>query len=112
MPYRKPLKSRAGEQVQYDSGDYPGCQAEIVRAAQWQDFPRRQAAARAQGRYIGIGLAHGMKGTGRGPFEFANVRVSPTGQIRFQPALRRWARDFVPRSRKSVPTHSVCARKM
>jgi carbon-monoxide dehydrogenase large subunit len=81
MPYLKPLKSRAGEQVQYDSGDYPGCQAEIVRAAQWQDFPRRQAAARAQGRYIGIGLAHGMKGTGRGPFEFGNVRVSPTGQI-------------------------------
>ena len=81
MPYPKPLKSRAGEQVQYDSGDYPGCQAEIVRAAQWQDFPRRQAAARAQGRYIGIGLAHGMKGTGRGPFEFGNVRVSPTGQI-------------------------------
>jgi carbon-monoxide dehydrogenase large subunit len=81
MPYLKPLKSRAGEQVQYDSGDYPGCQAEIVRAAQWQDFPRRQAAARAQGRYIGIGLAHGMKGTGRGPFEFGNVSVSPTGQI-------------------------------
>jgi aerobic carbon-monoxide dehydrogenase large subunit len=81
MPYLKPLKSRAGEQVQYDSGDYPGCQAEIVRAAQWQEFPPRQAAARAQGRYIGIGLAHGMKGTGRGPFEFGNVRISPTGQI-------------------------------
>ena len=81
MPYLKPLKSRAGEQVQYDSGDYPGCQAELIRAAQWQDFPRRQAAARADGRYIGIGLAHGMKGTGRGPFEFGNVRVSPTGQI-------------------------------
>jgi carbon-monoxide dehydrogenase large subunit len=81
MPYLKPLKSRAGEQVQYDSGDYPGCQAEVLRAAQWSDFPRRQATARAQGRYIGIGLAHGIKGTGRGPFEFANVRVSPTGQI-------------------------------
>jgi aerobic carbon-monoxide dehydrogenase large subunit len=81
MPYLKPLKSRAGEQVQYDSGDYPGCQAEVLSAAQWSDFPRRQAVARAQGRYIGIGLAHGMKGTGRGPFEFANVRVSPSGQI-------------------------------
>jgi aerobic carbon-monoxide dehydrogenase large subunit len=81
MPYLKPLKSRGGEQMQYDSGDYPGCQAEIVRAAQWRDFPQRQAAARAQGRYIGIGLAHGIKGTGRGPFEFGNVRVSPTGQI-------------------------------
>jgi len=81
MPYLKPLKARSGEQVQYDSGDYPGCQAEILRAAAWDDFPRRQAQARAQGRYIGIGLAHGIKGTGRGPFEFGNVRVSPTGRI-------------------------------
>ena len=81
MPYLKPLKSRSGEQVQYDSGDYPGCQAEILSAAGWDDFPRRQAEARTRGRYIGIGLAHGIKGTGRGPFEFGNVRVSPTGHI-------------------------------
>ncbi len=81
MPYLKPLKARSGEQVQYDSGDYPGCQAEILEAAAWDDFPRRQSEARAQGRYIGIGLAHGIKGTGRGPFEFGNVRVSPTGKI-------------------------------
>jgi len=81
MPYLKPLKSRAGERMQYDSGDYPACQADILRAAGWDDFPRRQAAARAQRRYIGIGLAHGIKGTGRGPFEFGNVRVSPTGRI-------------------------------
>jgi len=81
MPYLKPLKARSGEQVQYDSGDYPGCQAEILRAAGWSDFPRRQAEARTQGRFIGIGLAHGIKGTGRGPFEFGNVRVSPTGHI-------------------------------
>ncbi|HUD88805.1 MAG TPA: xanthine dehydrogenase family protein molybdopterin-binding subunit [Xanthobacteraceae bacterium] len=81
MPYLKPLKARSGEQVQYDSGDYPGCQAEILRAAGWDDFPRRQAAARQQGRYLGIGLAHGIKGTGRGPFEFGGVKVSPTGRI-------------------------------
>jgi aerobic carbon-monoxide dehydrogenase large subunit len=81
MPYLKPLKARSGEQMQYDSGDYPGCQAELLRAANWDDFPRRQADARAAGRYIGIGLAHGIKGTGRGPFEFGNVRVSPTGHI-------------------------------
>jgi aerobic carbon-monoxide dehydrogenase large subunit len=81
MPYLKPLKTRAGEQVQYDSGDYPGCQAEILTAMRWDDFPRRQAVARAQGRYLGMGLAHGVKGTGRGPFEFGGVRVSPTGGI-------------------------------
>ncbi len=81
MPYLKPLKTRAGEQVRYDSGDYPACQAELLEATGWNDFPRRQAAARAQNRYVGIGLAHGIKGTGRGPFEFGNVRVSPTGRI-------------------------------
>ena len=81
MPYLKPLKTRAGESVQYDSGDYPACQAEILQHAGWRDFPRRQAAAREEGRYLGIGLAHGLKGTGRGPFEFGGVRVSPTGQI-------------------------------
>ena len=81
MPYQKPLKTRAGETVQYDSGDYPGCQAEILRHAGWDDFPRRQAQARAQGRHLGIGIAHGVKGTGRGPFEFGGVRVSSTGQI-------------------------------
>ena len=81
MPYLKPYRARSGEQVQFDSGDYPGCQADILRAAAWDDFPRRQKEAREQGRYIGIGLAHGIKGTGRGPFEFGNVRVSPTGHI-------------------------------
>ncbi len=81
MPYLKPLKTRAGETVQYDSGDYPGCQVEILRQASWDDFPHRQAAARAKGRYVGIGIAHGVKGTGRGPFEFGGVRVSPTGHI-------------------------------
>jgi len=81
MPYVKPLKTRAGETVQYDSGDYPGCQAEILRHAGWTEFARRQAAARNDGRYIGIGIAHGVKGTGRGPFEFGGVKVSPTGQI-------------------------------
>ena len=81
MPYVKPLKTRAGETVQYDSGDYPGCQDEVLRYAGWDAFPRRQAAARQQGRHIGIGMAHGLKGTGRGPFEFGGVRISPTGHI-------------------------------
>ena len=30
MPYIKPLKARSGAPVQYDSGDYPGCQADIL----------------------------------------------------------------------------------
>jgi aerobic carbon-monoxide dehydrogenase large subunit len=81
MPYTKPLKARSGASMQYDSGDYPVCQAEVLRTAGWHDFPQRQAAARQQGRYIGIGIANGIKGTGRGPFESGLVRVSNTGRV-------------------------------
>ena len=81
MPYTKPLKARSGAVMQYDSGDYPACQREVLEAAGWNDFPRRQAAARKERRYLGIGLAHGIKGTGRGPFESGLVRVSNTGRV-------------------------------
>jgi carbon-monoxide dehydrogenase large subunit len=81
MPYTKPLKARSGAAMQYDSGDYPASQAAVLKAAGWDDFPARQASARQQGRYLGIGLAHGIKGTGRGPFESGIVRVANTGKV-------------------------------
>jgi len=81
MPYTKPLKTRAGAEVVYDSGDYPASQAAIVAAIEWDGFAARQQAARAHNRLIGIGLAHAMKGTGRGPFESGVVRISPSGRI-------------------------------
>ncbi len=81
MPYLKPLKTRAGETIVYDSGNYPAAQEAVLSAIDWAGFPARQAKARAEGRLIGIGLAHAMKGTGRGPFESGVVRVSPTGRI-------------------------------
>jgi carbon-monoxide dehydrogenase large subunit len=81
MPYTKPLKARSGASMRYDSGDYPSCQAEVLAAAGWNDFAQRQAQARREHRYIGIGLAHGIKGTGRGPFESGMVRISNTGRV-------------------------------
>jgi carbon-monoxide dehydrogenase large subunit len=81
MPYESPLKARSGAPILYDSGDYPATQAEMLARAQWGDFPHRQKQARKGHRYIGIGLAHGLKGTGRGPFEMALVRVSGTGRV-------------------------------
>ena len=81
MPYEKPLKARSGLGITYDSGDYPACQAQLLAAAGWDEFPQRQAQARAQGRYIGIGLSHGVKGTGRGPFESGLVRIASNGKV-------------------------------
>lgn len=81
MPYVKQLKARSGVAMIYDSGDYIASQAETLAAAGWEDFPARQKAALAEGRYIGIGLANAVKGTGRGPFESGTVRVSQNGKI-------------------------------
>ena len=81
MPYQKPIKARSGVTIQYDSGDYPACQAEALAAIGWDDFRTRQETARKAGRHLGIGLSHGVKGTGRGPFESGLVRISRTGKI-------------------------------
>src|SRR5262249_1172458 len=32
MPYQLPLKERSGAAIEYDSGDYPACQAEMLKA--------------------------------------------------------------------------------
>jgi carbon-monoxide dehydrogenase large subunit len=81
MPYPLPLKNRAGVGVVYDSGDYPTCQTKALEAAGYAGFRERQARARAQGRYLGIGIAAAVKGTGRGPYESGAVRVVPTGKV-------------------------------
>jgi len=81
MPYEKGLVTRGGIPVVLDTGDYPACQADAIERAGWTDFPRRQSEALAEGRYIGIGLANYVEGTGRGPFEQVNVRIAPTGLI-------------------------------
>ncbi|MHA1108317.1 MAG: xanthine dehydrogenase family protein molybdopterin-binding subunit, partial [Alphaproteobacteria bacterium] len=81
MPYRKPLKTRAGVNITYDSGDFPKAQKMAMEAAGWADFPARQKAAREAGRYLGIGQSFGVKGTGRGPFEMATVRIGTSGKV-------------------------------
>ncbi len=81
IPYTKSIKTRAGVTAVIDSGDYQACQTKALAAAGYADFPARQAAARKQGRYLGIGLAHSVKPAGRSPFESARVRVSPSGHV-------------------------------
>ena len=81
MPYTRPLKTRGGLAVVLDSGDYPKSQEDSLARAGWDQFPARQLAARADGRYIGIGLANFVKGTGRGPFEQVTVRIGTSGRV-------------------------------
>jgi carbon-monoxide dehydrogenase large subunit len=81
LPYVKPLKQRSGKPITLDTGDYLRSQETALQAIDYAGFAARKAQARAQGRYIGIGLANAVKGTGRGPFESASVRISATGHI-------------------------------
>jgi carbon-monoxide dehydrogenase large subunit len=81
MPYNVGIIFRDGRPVTYDSGDYPACQAGALEAADYVGFPRRQQDARAQGRYLGIGMSNAVEGTGLGPYESATVRVATNGRI-------------------------------
>jgi len=81
MPYSVGFIYRDGKPVRYDSGDYPQCQAKALAAARYESFAARKAAARAQGRFIGIGMGNYVEGTGLGPFEGATVRVQQNGRV-------------------------------
>ena len=81
IPYATPLKTRAGSGITLDSGDFPACQQLAMDAIDCAGFAKRQARARVEGRYLGIGIGNGMKGTGRGPFESGIVRIGRSGRI-------------------------------
>jgi carbon-monoxide dehydrogenase large subunit len=81
MPYRVGIIFRDGRPVTYDSGDYPTCQRKALEAADYEGFAGRQAQARAQGRYIGLGIANAVEATGLGPYESATARVSTSGKL-------------------------------
>lgn len=82
MPYRTGLLDRSGQPQVYDSGDYPQL---LGRAVENLDLPRfraEQEQARAEGRFLGVGVAMYIEATGLGPFETASVTVMPSGRVR------------------------------
>ena len=81
MPYAVGLTFRDGKPLIYDSGDYPRAQTEALRLGGYAGFAARKAAARAEGRFLGIGIANYVEGTGLGPYEGVTVRVLPNGKV-------------------------------
>lgn len=57
----------------YDSGDYPACLALAEKAAAERGWAERQAAAKAEGRSLGIGYAFHIEQTGAGPSRVLNM---------------------------------------
>lgn len=81
FPWDVGLTFQDGAPTKYDSGNYP---AGLEMAEQMIDLPSFravQAAAREEGRYLGIGFAAYVEGTGIGPYEGAHVRVEPSGKV-------------------------------
>lgn len=81
--------------VAYDSGDYEPAFDRALEMAGYGEFRKEQEAARAEGRYLGIGLSTYVEICGGAPshvavtlgaraglWESATVRVNPTGTVR------------------------------
>ncbi len=81
FPHDVGLIFQDGGPTTYDSGNYPEVQARALKMIGWDTFRQMQADARAQGRYLGIGLANYVEGTGIGPYEGAQVRVDVRGHV-------------------------------
>src|SRR5215216_3292949 len=81
MPYSVGLVFRDGKPLVYVGGDFPRGQATALALSGYEDFRERQAKARGEERYIGIGIANYVEGTGLGPFEGVTVRVLPNGKV-------------------------------
>ncbi len=81
MPYKTPMKARSSSAIVYESGDFPGCLELALKSADYTGFAARRSQARAEGKLLGFGIAAGLKGTGRGPFESAIVRIGRSGRV-------------------------------
>jgi carbon-monoxide dehydrogenase large subunit len=81
MPYDHGLIFQDGRPLVYDSGDFPASLAKLKQLVGWDDWPAIQAAARAEGRRIGLGLACYVEGTGVGPYEGGHVQIETSGKV-------------------------------
>jgi 2-furoyl-CoA dehydrogenase large subunit len=77
-PYLTPTKAL------YDSGDPPAILNQAKSLLDYDSLLREQAAARAQGRLLGIGLAMSVELGGPSPFDIATVRLGPDGRLMVQ----------------------------
>jgi CO/xanthine dehydrogenase Mo-binding subunit len=81
FPWEVGLTFQDGAPTTYDSGDYPAGLRRVEEMIDLPAFRQQQAAAHQQGRYLGIGFAAYVEGTGIGPYEGGHVRVEPSGKV-------------------------------
>ena len=72
----------------YDSGDYPTALRKALDEVGYERLRAEQAEARAQGRLIGIGIAHFTEAVGAGPahtYDIAGLKMIDSAELRVHP---------------------------
>ncbi len=81
FPYKNEIIYQDFAPLEYDSGNYEPVLDMALDAIGYKAFRDEQAAARLQGRHLGIGIACYVEGTGIGPYEGAKVQVQSNGKV-------------------------------
>jgi carbon-monoxide dehydrogenase large subunit len=78
-PSAFPYKTLTG--ATYDSGEYAKPLDEALRLSDYRGLRQRQAEARRDGRWLGIGLSSYVEICGFGPWELGTVRMNPDATV-------------------------------
>src|SRR5438093_879735 len=70
-----------GQRTVYDCGDYRSAFDQALAAADYEAVRTEQPRARAQGRYLGVGIGCVLEKAGLGPWEYARVEVDGSGRV-------------------------------
>jgi aerobic carbon-monoxide dehydrogenase large subunit len=72
----------------YDSGDYPTALRKALDEVGYEQLREEQTKARAEGRLLGIGIAHFTEAVGAGPsktYDIANLKMIDSAELRVHP---------------------------
>ena len=78
QPQNMPFTNAVG--ITYDNGEYERAMDAAMKLADWGNFPKRRAEAKARGKLRGLGLANYIEGAGGAPRERAEVTIQPDGR--------------------------------
>jgi len=81
MPRPMGMPYRDGQEMVYDSGDYPAQLEQALAEFGYDELRARQDEWRAAGRHVGVGISSYVEGSGFGPYEGAIVRLDQRGNL-------------------------------
>lgn len=82
FPYHHEIIDQAFAELVFDSGNYAATFEKAAEMIGYEQFvEEEQPRLRAEGRYVGIGIAPFVETTGVGPYEGARVTVETDGKV-------------------------------